>query len=179
MARRSKVHPAAKVPLSESEKVQAKLLSRWAIRLAIRQEAAALLENGCDPDHLADLRVSTTTSLCGHAEAMKRWGVSSAEACRLAQKRVRDAGLVDSALWLAILYDTGTTAPPPTYLGTGSGWVDVPGAGLAWSPGSGVDPTIRVQRWPDPEQMVLWDLDATPWTYWSAMREEDALSGPG
>lgn len=172
--RRSPVHPPPKVPLSPSEAVQARLLSRWATRLQVRQDAAALLEDGADPDALADLRVSCTTSLCGHTVAQERWGASSLEACRLAQRRVRAAGLVDGALYLAVLYSVGKDAPPPTYLGTGSGWGEgFPGSGLAWPPGSGVDPSIRVKRWPDPVQEELWDSDEIPWTYWSSVRASE------
>lgn len=77
MPKKKSYHQQKRVPLSESEQVQARMLSRWAIRLAIRQEAAELLEIGADPDHLADLRISTTTSLCGDRVAMTRWGVAS------------------------------------------------------------------------------------------------------
>lgn len=149
------------------------MLARWAIRLAVRQEAQDILEHGADPDQLHDLRISTTTSLHGHQTAMTRWGASSPEACRQAQQRVRRDGLVDTALWLSVLYTVGADAPPPVFLGGGNGLWEMPGAGLAWSPGSGVDPRIKVQRWPDPEQMVLWDADEVPWMYWSAMRAAD------
>lgn len=150
------------------------MLAKWATRLAVRQEAQLLLDEGADPDALADLRVSTTTSLCGAPVAMQRWGASSAEACRLAQRRVRERGLVDSALYLAVLYSVGQDAPPPTYLGTGSGWGEgFPGSGLAWPPSSGVDPTILVKRWPDPVQEELWDSDEIPWTYWAEMRASE------
>lgn len=176
MARRRSIHPPPKVPLSESEQVQARLLSRWALRLAVRQEAADLLLHGADPDQLHDLRVSCTAALCG-PDAAWQWGVTSTTAIEQARRRVREAGLVDTALYLAVLYDTGLTAPPPTYLGHMI-FEHVPGAGLAWPPGSGVDPTIKVQRWPEPEQMELWDEDGVPWVEWSAMRAEDAaLSG--
>lgn len=95
------------------------------------------------------------------------------KACHDAQKRVRKNGLVDGALYLAVLYDTHRTAPPPIYLWAGSGLDSVPGAGLAWTPSSGVGSTIRLRRHPDPEQMVLWDLDDVPWTYWSSVRAFD------
>jgi hypothetical protein len=76
---------------------------------------------------------------------------------------------------LAILYDVHKTAPPPIYLGSGSGLSE---PGLAWSPGSGVDPSILVKRYPDPEQLVLWDDDDVPWVYWASVRQEElALSG--
>lgn len=169
MVKRSRIHPPKKVPLSESELVQARMLARVATRLQVRQDAAELLEHGADPDDLMDLRISTTTSLCGHTVAQERWGASSAEACRLAQRRVRKAGLVDSALYLAVLYATHKTAPLPLYLSGGSGLGE---PGLAWSPGSMVDPSILVKRHPEPEQMVLWDLDEVSWVYWSQVRDE-------
>lgn len=176
MPRKRPFHQAKKVPLSDSERVQAKMLSKWAIRLAIRQEAQLLLDQGADENYLHDLRIGTTTSLCGHETAMRRWGASSAEACRRAQKRVREAGLVDTALYLSVLYNTGKDAPPPIFLGSRSGIDDgVLGAGLAWSPGSGVDPSIRVRRYPPAEQLVLWDADDVPWVWWSEMRTLDAL----
>ena len=168
--RRSQIHPPARVQLSTSEMVQARMLSKWAIRLHVRQEAAELLEHGADPNHLADLRVSTTTSLHGHRVACDRWGASSAEACRLAQRRVRAAGLIDSALYLAVLYDTGVDAPPPIFLGHASG---LGSPGLAWSPSSGVDPSILVKRYPPPEQMLLWDDDGVSWKYWSEVRASE------
>lgn len=132
-----------------------------------------LLDQGADPHHLHDLRVSCTTSLHGHLEAMTRWGASSAEACRRAQQRVREAGLVDGALYLSVLYVAGLDAPPPTYLGGGNGLWEMPGAGLAWPPGSWVDPTIKVKRFPDPKQEELWDADGVAWTYWSSMRASE------
>lgn len=168
--RRSPVHQPHEVQLNEGEREQAKMLSRWATRLAVRQEAAELLEHGADPDDLQALRISTTTSLCGHLEAMQRWGASSPEACRLAQRRVRLAGLVDGALYLSVLFDCHKTAPKPLFLSGGSG-LSGAGEGLAWSPGSMVDPTIKVRRYPDPEQMLLWDGDETPWTYWASVRD--------
>lgn len=170
MARRSRIHQPPKVPLSPSEAEQAKLLSRWATRLAVRQDAAALLVDGADPDALADLRISTTTSLHGAEVAMQRWGASSAEACRLAQRRVRARGLIDGALYLTVLYCTHKDAPPPLYLGCSSG-LSGDGEGLAWSPGSQVDPTILVKRFPEPKQEELWDADDVPWTYWSSVRD--------
>lgn len=170
--RRSPVHPPAKVPLSPDEAVQARLLARVAVRLQVRQDAAALLQDGADPDHLHDLRVSTTTSLCGAPVAMQRWGASSPEACRLAQRRVRQAGLVDSALYLSVLYDVARDAPPPIFLGGGSG-LGGAGEGLAWAPSSGVDPSIRVRRYPPPEQLEIWDSDGVSWMYWAEMRASE------
>lgn len=148
------------------------MLSRWATRLQIRQDAAALLDEGADEADLRDLRISTTTSLCGHTVAMRRWGVSSEKACHDAQKRVRKAGLVDSALYLAVLYCTHKDAPPPLFLSGGSGLSGAAGEGLAWAPSSGVDPTILVRRFPPPIQEELWDGDDVPWTYWSRVRDE-------
>ena len=105
---------------------------------------------------------------------MERWGASSLKACHDAQKRVRETQLVDGALYLSVLYDTHRDAPAPIYLGCGSGLDSgVPGAGLAFPCSSQVDPTIRVKRYPEPEQTVLWDEDLTPWVYWSQVREED------
>lgn len=167
--RRSQIHAPPKVPLSESELVQARMLSRWAIRLAVRQEAQDLLENGATPDHLHDLRLSCTASLCG-PDAAWRWGVTSLHAIDLARRRVRQAGLIDGALYLAVLYDTHRSAPPPIFLGGGSG---LGSSGLAWPCSSMVDPSIVVRRYPEPEQMVLWDSDLTPWTYWSEVRASE------
>lgn len=149
------------------------MIARWAIRLAIRNEAKDILENGAPEDQLQDLRISTTTSLHGHAEAMQRWGASSPEACRRAQQRVREQGLVDGALYLSVLYTTGLDAPPPIYMSGGSGLDGPPGSGLAWCPSSGIDPTIKVKRFPDPVQEELWDSDGVAWTYWSAMRASE------
>jgi hypothetical protein len=149
--------------LSESEQAQARLLAHCATSLAVRQEAQQLLDQGADEAHLHDLRVSCTTSLCGHAMAMERWGAPSLESCHRAQRRVRAAGLVDGALYLAVLYDVGRTAPPPLYLGSGSGLGGLPGDGLAFPPGSGIDPTIRVRRYPPAVQLELWDDDGVSW----------------
>jgi hypothetical protein len=81
------------------------------------------------------------------------WGASVTPlVCVQARKRVREAGLIDSALYLSVLYTIGKTAPPPLYLGGGSGIDSVPGSGLSFPSGSGVDPTIRVRRFPDPVQ---------------------------
>lgn len=144
------------------------MLSRWAVCLAVRREAHELLEEGADPDALRDLRVSTTTSLHGHTVACERWGAASLKACADAQKRVREAGLVDGALYLSVLYNVHLDAPPPIYMGGGSG---LGSSGLAWTCSSGVDPSIRVKRWPEPEQLELWDLDDVAWTYWAGVRE--------
>jgi hypothetical protein len=148
------------------------MLARVAIRLQVRTEAAELLAEGADPEHLHDLRVSTTTSLCGASVAQERWGASSPEACRQAQKRVRAAGLVDGALYLSVLYCTHKTAPPPLFLSGGSG-LSGDGEGLAWAPSSGVDPSIRVRRYPPPEQLEIWDSDGVSWMYWSSVRESE------
>lgn len=175
----------AKVPLSSSEQDQARLLAACAIRLAVRQEAQELLDQGADETDLRDLRISCTTSLCGHRTAMVRWGASSLAACESAQKRVRARGLVDGALYLAVLYAVGKTAPPPLYLSGGSGLGGE--GGLAWAPGSGVDPTIRVHRHPPAVQCELWDADDVPWAvlrdladeYWARRREREEKDTAG
>jgi len=160
----------SKVSLSDSERIQARRLAHLGIKLSVRTEAAKLLELGANPDDLWDLRISCTTSLCGHRVAMERFGVPSLRACELAQGRVR--GLVDTALYLTVLYDIGKTAPPPLYLGSCSGLGGGPGTGLAFSCSSQMDPTITVKRYPSPVQEELWDADDVPWTELARLRDE-------
>lgn len=177
MPKRSILQPPIRVPLSESERAQATILSRWGIHLAIRQEAAELLDLGADPDGLRDLRVAVTSSLCGDQAAMKRWGASSPHSIDLARKRVRH--LVDGALWLVIVYETGAWRGPGEHVSFLGVFCEnpPPGSGLAYLPGSLGDPRIRVQRYPDPVQEELWDLDQVPWTFWASTPAEDgALS---
>lgn len=89
--------------------------------------------------------------------------------CVQAKRRIREAGLVDGALYLAVLYAVGKTAPPPIYLGSGSG---LGGEGLAWTCGSGVDPSIPVRRFPEPVQAELWDGDGVSWVELARLRDE-------
>jgi hypothetical protein len=146
------------------------MLRHLAISKDVREEAQLLLDEGADPDYLRDLRISCTSALAGDEAAMY-WGASVTPlVCVQAKRRVREAGLVDGALYLAVLYVAAKTAPPPIYLGSGSGLGGGPGDGLAWSPGSGVDPSIRVRRYPDPVQGDLWDSDDVPWSELARLR---------
>lgn len=99
---------------------------------------------------------------------MERFGVASLGACEQAQQRVRRRGLVDGALYLAILYNVGKDAPPPIYLSGGSG---LGGSGLAWTCGSGVDPSIPVRRFPPAVQIELWDGDGVSWIELAELRD--------
>lgn len=125
-------------------------------RKHLRPEAQELLDLGAPADDLADLRVAITSYLCGDKAAMDRWGASSPAAIEMARKRVRRRVLVDTALWVVVVHEVGEWRGP-VFEVFRSCW-GPPGSGVAWSPSSGVDPSIPVRRWPD-RQLEL-DLDS-------------------
>ncbi|WP_267681788.1 hypothetical protein [Nannocystis sp. SCPEA4] len=101
----------------------------------LQPEAKQLLDNGARPE---DYEICVRSAEC-HLK-----GVDIPLTTR---ERKRLYGAPD-ALRIAVLYWVGETAPPPTYLGTGSGWSWSDDDYTAWSPGSGVDPDVdrRVRR---------------------------------
>lgn len=111
-------------------------------RKHLRADAQELLDLGAPANDLADLRRVVTWGLCGHRAAEERWGPSTLRALELAADRVRH--LQDTALWVVVVHETGEWRGPQHEVFR-SCW-GPPGSGMAWSPQSGVDPTIPVRR---------------------------------
>lgn len=141
--RRSLLTPPARVPLDEGERAAAQVLVQYGLR-HLRASAQALLDEGADEDQLADLRLVITCSLAGDAEAQAKFG-ASVKAIELAARRVRH--LRDTALWCCLVHALGNHYKP-TMVFLGYGGAELRQGFKAWSPGSRVDPSIRVRRNP-------------------------------
>lgn len=147
MPKRSKIHPAARVPLSESEQVQAELLARLG-RRQHREDALELLADGVDQADLHGLRVALTSSIAGDDAAKTRWGVSVGS-IESARKRVRARALEDGALWIVVAWETSSWCPHQNIFLAAPG-AELSNGCMAWRSGSGVDPSLVVRRHPLP-----------------------------
>lgn len=114
----------------------------------LQPEAADLLAHGWRPEDWDICVRGAELSLLGVGKDL-----SKAERLRLYE--------APEALRIGVLYSVGEHAPPPTYLGTGSGW-SWDDRDTAWSPGSGVcadaDRRVRLSWRPKTPPYQL-DLD--------------------
>lgn len=154
--RRSPGTPPARVHLDEGEQAAARHLVLHGLR-HLRASAQALLEEGADKDQLADVRLVITASLAGDAVVMARFG-ADIKSIEKAAKRIRTAGLQDTALWCTVVHATANRYKPSmSFLGYGG--AELRQGCTAWRPSSRVDPTIPVRRRPSPHQLDMWEPD--------------------